>query len=86
MRPSRTVPRGILMGLLIIAGLYLGLQVVAQGTMGDALAHSKAPLVDVAKIVFGPWGAGLVVAAVVISTIGCIAADTRAPVGWAGVG
>ena len=74
-RPSRTIPRGILMGLLIIAGLYVGLQLVAQGILGDTLARSKAPLVDVAKIVFGSWGGGLIVVAVVISASGCIAAD-----------
>jgi len=76
--PSRTVPRGIFMGLLIIAGLYVALQVTAQGTMGDALAQSKAPLVDVAKLVFGPWGAALMIAAVVISTTGCVAGDLLA--------
>lgn len=74
-RPARTIPRGILMGLLIIAGLYMGLQLVAQGTLGTALAQSKAPLVDAAKIVFGSWGSGLMVLAVVISASGCIAAD-----------
>lgn len=74
-RPSRTIPRGILMGLLIIAGLYIGLQLVAQGTLGVTLAQSKAPLVDVAKIVFGPWGSRLIVLGVVISACGCIAAD-----------
>jgi APA family basic amino acid/polyamine antiporter len=74
-RPSRTIPRGILMGLLIIGGLYVGLQLVAQGTLGAALAQSKAPLVDAAKIVFGSWGSGLMVLGVVISACGCIAAD-----------
>jgi amino acid transporter len=74
-RPSRTIPRGILMGLLIIVGLYVGLQLVAQGTLGAALAQSKAPLVDAAKIVFGSWGSDLIVLAVAISAGGCIAAD-----------
>jgi basic amino acid/polyamine antiporter, APA family len=74
-RPSRTIPRGILMGLLIIAGLYMGLQLVAQGTLGAALAQSKAPLVDASKVVFGSWGSGLIVVAVAISACGCIAAD-----------
>ncbi len=74
-RPSRTIPRGILMGLLIIAGLYMGLQLVAQGTLGAALPQSKAPLVDASKIVFGSWGSGLIVVAIVISACGCIAAD-----------
>jgi amino acid transporter len=74
-RPSRTIPRGILMGLLIIAGLYVGLQLVAQGTLGPALAQSRAPLVDAAKIIFGSWGSSLIVVAVAISACGCIAAD-----------
>lgn len=74
-RPSRTVPRGICLGLAIIAMLYVGLQVVAQGAMGSDLAHSKAPLVDVAKVLFGSWGGGLMVLAVILSTTGCIAGD-----------
>ena len=74
-RPSRTIPRGILMGLLIIAGLYVGLQLVAQGTLGAGLAESKAPLVEAANIIFGSWGGRLMVLAVVISATGCIAAD-----------
>ena len=42
-RPSRTVPRGILMGLVIVSGLYVGLQLVAQGTLGDALKGFQGP-------------------------------------------
>ncbi|MGH8254018.1 MAG: APC family permease [Steroidobacteraceae bacterium] len=74
-RPSRTVPRGILLGLTIIAGLYMGLQLVAQGTLGAALPLSKAPLVDTANVVFGAWGGRLLVVAVAISACGCLAAD-----------
>jgi APA family basic amino acid/polyamine antiporter len=74
-RPSRTVPRGIFLGLFIIATLYIGLQVVAQGTLGSALAQSKAPLVDVAKFMFGSWGGSFMVLAVILSTTGCIAGD-----------
>jgi APA family basic amino acid/polyamine antiporter len=74
-RPSRTVPRAILMGLLIITTLYVGLQLVAQGTLGDALVQSKTALVDAATVVFGPWGGGLLVVTVVLSAGGCVAAD-----------
>lgn len=74
-RPSRTVPRGILLGLAIIVTLYIGLQFVAQGTLGAALPLSKAPLVDTANIVFGAWGGRLIVLAVAISASGCLAAD-----------
>lgn len=74
-RPSRTVPRGILLGLAIIVALYMGLQLVAQGTLGAALPQSKAPLVDTANVVFGTWGGRLMVLAVAISASGCLAAD-----------
>ena len=74
-RPARTVPLGILLGLSIITALYVGLQLVAQGTLGDALKDSKAPLIDAAKVVFGPWGGGLLLAAMCLSAGGCIAAD-----------
>jgi amino acid transporter len=74
-RPSRTVPRGILLGLSIIVVLYMGLQLVAQGTLGAALPQSKAPLVDTANIVFGHWGGRMLVLAVAISASGCLAAD-----------
>ncbi|HZF17005.1 MAG TPA: APC family permease [Steroidobacteraceae bacterium] len=74
-RPARTVPRGILMGLLIIGAIYVGVQLVAQGTMGAALADSKTPLVDTARIVFGPWGGTFMVVALALSASGCIAGD-----------
>jgi len=73
--PSRTVPRGILLGLAIIVTLYMGLQLVAQGTLGSALPTSQAPLVDTANIVFGHWGGRVMVLAVAISASGCLAAD-----------
>ncbi|MGH8314781.1 MAG: APC family permease, partial [Steroidobacterales bacterium] len=74
-RPSRTVPRAILMGLLIIAALYVGLQLVAQGTLGDAIKDSKAPLVESARVVFGSWGGILLAVCMSLSASGCIASD-----------
>lgn len=74
-RPARTVPRGILLGLLIIGSIYIGVQLVTQGTLGSALAGSKTPLVDAARIIFGPWGGAFLVAALALSASGCIAGD-----------
>ena len=74
-RPSRTVPRGIALGLLIITTLYMGSQLVAQGTLGAALPHSKAPLVDTASFVFGAWGGRMMLLALIISATGCVAGD-----------
>jgi basic amino acid/polyamine antiporter, APA family len=37
--PARTVPRAILLALTVVAALYVGLQVVAQGVLGAKLAR-----------------------------------------------
>jgi basic amino acid/polyamine antiporter, APA family len=47
--PVRTVPRAIVLTLLIVGGLYIGVAVVAIGTTPlPSLAHSSAPLADAA--------------------------------------
>ena len=74
--PSRTIPRGLLLGVSGIFLLYVLLQMVAQGTLGAALANNtEAPLVAAATVVFGGWGAKLLMAGVVISIFGCLSAD-----------
>jgi basic amino acid/polyamine antiporter, APA family len=73
--PARTVPRAIVLALTLVATLYVGLQLVTQGVLGPDLATSKAPLVDAALVVFGPWGERLIVATIVLSVIGYLAAD-----------
>ena len=42
--PRRTVPRAIVLGMVFVLALYVAVQVVAQGLLGAALAHSAAPL------------------------------------------
>jgi amino acid transporter len=44
--PSRTIPRGLAMGMISVIGLYIAIQVIAQGMLGPALAHSTVPLAD----------------------------------------
>jgi APA family basic amino acid/polyamine antiporter len=74
-RPARTVPRAIVLALTLVAALYIGLQLVAQGVLGPDLATTKAPLVSAASVVFGPWGKRLIIATIVISVIGYLASD-----------
>lgn len=73
--PARTVPRAIVLALTIVAALFIGLQLVAQGVLGADLALSKTPLVDAASAVFGPWGGRLTVVAILLSATGFLAAD-----------
>ena len=67
---QRTVPRAVLLALVIVTVVYLLVQLVAQGVLGASLAGRRAPLADAAGVVMGPWGASLLGAAVVVSTFG----------------
>src|SRR6185369_13212752 len=73
--PRRTIPRAIAMALGMVAVLYIGLQTVAQGVLGSALASSTAPLVDTANAVFGPSVSRLFVVLTLFSAGGYLIAD-----------
>lgn len=73
--PARTVPRAIFLASTLVVALYIGLQVVAQGVLGAALAGAPAPLVAAATTVFGPWGARLLFMTTILSIIGFLSAD-----------
>jgi amino acid transporter len=45
-QPARTIPRALAMAMLSVALLYIAIQVIAQGILGDSLAHSTVPLAD----------------------------------------
>jgi amino acid transporter len=77
--PERTVPRALLLALSMVAILYLGLQFVAQGVLGPALATAgDTPLVATALAAFGPVGQTFIVVATLFSTAGLLAADILA--------
>ncbi len=73
--PSRTIPRAIALAIAMIALLYIGLQMVTQGVLGQALPSSQAPLVDTAGVVFGSRGAQLFVLLSLVSASGFMAGD-----------
>ena len=75
--PSRTVPRAILFGMSGVVALYLGVQLVAQGVLGNALAsNTTAPLSETARVAFGGMGGTLILVATALSTLGFLAADS----------
>ena len=77
--PSRTVPRAIFIAMATITLLYAGLQFVAQGVLGPALATSKAaPLADAAGVALGGWARQILLIGAVISTLGHVGAMTLA--------
>jgi len=71
--PSRTVPLGILSGLSLVLLLYIAIQLVCQGVLGDQLVLDKeAPISAVAKILFGNAGITLVIIGTAISILGSL--------------
>jgi amino acid transporter len=73
--PARTAPRAILLALSMVGVLYIGLQASAQGVLGARLANAPAPLIDLARALFGPTGATLMAVASLLSAGGYIIAD-----------
>ena len=74
----RTVPRAILVAMLSITGIYLALQIVAQGVLGADLAAAKTPLADAAARVLGPWGGTLLLVGSIVSMFGYVSGMTLA--------
>ncbi len=78
-RPERTVPLGLGLGLLLVGLLYFGLQTVGQGLLGPQLAlEPDAPLIAVGRALFGPVGATLILFTTVASAMGVLVADALA--------
>jgi APA family basic amino acid/polyamine antiporter len=77
--PSRTIPRAILLGVLITTALYIGVQLVSQGILGPALAtDTTAPVAAAAAHAMGGWGRILVLGGATVSTFGYITGDMLA--------
>ena len=69
--PARTVPRALLIAMVTITLLYAGLQFVAQGVLGPALATSKAaPLAEAAGVGLGAWARHLLLVGAIVSMLG----------------
>jgi basic amino acid/polyamine antiporter, APA family len=70
-QPAQTVPQALFIGMGVITLLYAGLQLVAQGVLGPALATSKAtPLADAAGVALGGWARQLLLIGAVIAMLG----------------
>jgi basic amino acid/polyamine antiporter, APA family len=68
---ARAVPRAILIAMVATTIMYAGLQFVAQGVLGPALATSKAaPLAEAAGVALGGWARTLLLVGAVISMLG----------------
>lgn len=71
--PARTIPRALLLGILVVIVCYLGANAVYVHWMGrDWLAMSTAVAADAASAIFGPVGARLIGVGVMLSILGFV--------------
>jgi amino acid transporter len=76
--PARTIPRAILVAMIVVTAMYLLIQIVAQGILGPALADQKTPLSEAAAVAMGPNGRMLVLVGMAVSMFGYVSGMTLA--------
>ena len=75
--PGRTVPRAIALAMLGVTALYIALQVIAQGILGNGLAQATvSPLADAAGASLGGWARSVLLAGATISMFGYLGGVT----------
>jgi len=67
--PQRSLPRALLIAILVVAVLYIGIQVVCVGTL-PGLAQSQKPLADAGSQFLGAAGGAIISAGAIISISG----------------
>ncbi len=65
---SHSVPRATLAAVLVVVLLYMGIQIVTQGVLGNAINASTAPIADTAGTIWSPGFVLLLVTAGVSMT------------------
>ncbi len=76
---ERTVPKAIALAMVGITALYIALQLVAQGILGNDLAGATAsPLADAAGASLGGWARSILLAGASISMFGYLGGMTLA--------
>lgn len=74
--PKRTIPKAIFISITAIVILYMLIQTVAQGVLGDELPqHTATPLAAAANVIFGPIGFIILTTGAAISMFGFLSGD-----------
>ncbi len=72
--PRRTVPIGLLTGMVLVVTAYVAIHLVAQGVLGGRLSASPAPLADAVGLVW-PRGRALMIGGMAFSMLGLLAGN-----------
>lgn len=71
--PERTIPRALLIGILIVVAIYMGTNAVYLHALGrDGLAASSAVAADTAARMVGPAGATFITVSAMLSILGFV--------------
>ena len=71
--PARNVPRASLIGVVVVAALYIGACSVLMGILpADALARSSAPFAEAGQTVLGLGLAGVIAVCALLRAQGCL--------------
>lgn len=74
--PKKTIPKGIFVSILTVLIIYMLIQGVSQGVLGNELANFKeTPLAETAKVIFGPIGFTILFIGAAISMFGNLTGD-----------
>ena len=74
--PSRNIPKGIFIGIGGVLVVYMFIQTITQGVLGDQLQYfQEAPLAETAKVVFGSIGFTLLFVGAAISMFGNLSGE-----------
>ncbi|RVT71738.1 amino acid permease [Flavobacterium sufflavum] len=74
--PKRTIPKAIFISISAVVVLYMLIQTVAQGVLGNQLPQFTAtPLAATANVVFGPIGFVILTVGAAISMFGFLSGD-----------
>jgi APA family basic amino acid/polyamine antiporter len=69
--PDRTLPRGLIIGVLAVVVLYLAVNAVCLRVLGvHGLASTTTPASDIARLAFGPIGLRVMAIVIALSTLG----------------
>jgi APA family basic amino acid/polyamine antiporter len=71
--PERTIPRSLVLGVLIVTTCYVGLNVVYLSVLPiDRVISSTRVAADTFEVLVGPWGGSFVAALVMFSAFGAL--------------
>jgi len=69
--PKHDLPRALLLAIGIVTLVYVSMQFVVYN-LDPTIAESKRPLAQVAEMIIGPLGAGLIALGAIVSTCGYV--------------